>query len=53
MGCEKSSNPILPVELIVYPKGVLTVELQNGYLTRDTSMMLKMDPYAVLTMGGQ
>lgn len=53
MGCAKSSNVVAPLEHIVYPKGVLTVELQNAVLFRDTAVMMKMDPFAVLKLGDQ
>lgn len=51
MGCVKSTNIVLPVESVIYPKGVLTVELQNAYLLRDTALVSNMDPYVILNIG--
>ena len=53
MGCARSNNATAPLEYSVYPKGVLTVELKDAILFRDTSVMLKMDPYLVLKIGDQ
>lgn len=53
MGCAKSSNATAPLEYTVYPKGILTVELKDAILFRDTSVVLKMDPYIILKIGDQ
>ena len=53
MGCAKSSEVIIPAETTVFPKGVLTVELQNAIFFRDTALVMKMDPYIVLKLGDQ
>lgn len=44
---------VLPVESVVYPKGILTVQLQNAYLFRDTALISNMDPYVILNLGQQ
>ena len=43
----------LPPEVVMFPKGVLEVEIVNAVLLRDTSIILKMDPYLVLKIGNQ
>lgn len=57
MGCGTSHEQAVVIEpfikAIMCPKGTLTVELQNGVLDHDTAVMMKMDPYAQLTMNEQ
>jgi hypothetical protein len=54
MGCtshRKIETPIL--DGLIVPKGVLEVFIPNAVLLRNTSIVLKMNPYLVLKMGNQ
>jgi hypothetical protein len=57
MGCGASIENEVAVEpfikAIMYPKGILDVEILNGVLERDTAVMMKMDPYAQLSLSGK
>lgn len=57
MGCGTSHEHEIAIEpfikAILCPKGILAVEILNGVLEHDTAIMMKMDPYAVLSLSGQ
>lgn len=53
MGCVSPKKTNFPTEHVVFPKGILEVEVINAVLLRDTSLILKMDPYLVLKVGEQ
>jgi hypothetical protein len=38
---------------VIFPKGVLEVELSSAVLLKDTSVIMNMDPYLVLKIGNQ
>lgn len=53
MGCISQKAIHHPTEVVMFPKGVLEVEVGHAVLLRDTSLVLKMDPYLVLKIGSQ